>query len=43
VFFLDHKTATIGAGIALAAGLVSGFVPAFLAMRLNIVEALRRI
>lgn len=43
VFFLDNRTALMGAGVSVVVGLVSGFVPAFLAMRLNIVEALRRI
>jgi putative ABC transport system permease protein len=43
VFVLENKTALMGVGVSVAVGLVSGFVPAFLAMRLNIVEALRRI
>jgi putative ABC transport system permease protein len=43
VFYLDNRIVLAGAGIAVTVGLVSGIVPAFLAMRLNIVEALRRI
>lgn len=43
VFFLDHKTIIFGVIVAVTVGLVSGFIPAFFAMRLNIVDALRRV
>lgn len=43
VFFLDTPIVVLGAGVSVAVGLAAGCVPAYLAMRLNIVEALRRI
>ncbi len=43
VFFLSHETVLYGIGITLLVGLVSGSIPALVAMRLNIVDAMRRV
>ena len=42
VFFMPPRDLLLGAGLALALGFVSGVLPAFQAMRLRIVEGLRR-
>jgi len=42
VFFLPAKYLIIGTGIALALGIIAGFLPALQAMRLRIAVALRR-
>ena len=42
-FFLSAKNISTGLAITLAIGITSGIIPAFNAMRLNIVDALRRI
>ena len=42
IFFLPAKDLWLGAGMALALGFVSGLLPAVQAMRLRIVDALRR-
>ena len=42
VFFLPDKDLALGVGLILALGLVTGFLPAMKAMRLRIVDALRR-
>ena len=42
-FYLSPGKMALGMAFALAAGLAAGWVPAMLAMRLKIVEALRRI
>jgi putative ABC transport system permease protein len=42
-FYLSPGKMAYGMGFALAAGLAAGWIPAMLAMRLKIVEALRRI
>lgn len=43
VFFLPPRDAAIGIGLALLVGLLAGLPPAIQAMRLRIVEALRRV
>jgi len=43
VFFLPFKRTILGLGIALAIGLAAGIIPAMLAMKLRIVDALRRV
>jgi len=42
IFYVPAQSLLAGVGIALLLGLASGGVPAFLALRLSIVEALRR-
>jgi putative ABC transport system permease protein len=42
-FYLSTERMILGFVIALVAGIAAGFIPAFLAMRLRIVEALRRV
>lgn len=42
-FYLDPERMLMGFGLALIAGIAAGIIPAFLAMRLRIVEALRRV
>lgn len=42
VFFLPEKDLALGVGLIFALGLVTGFLPAMKAMRLRIVDALRR-
>ena len=42
-FYLSGKTLVAGLGLALAAGAVAAFIPAVGAMRLKIVDALRRV
>jgi putative ABC transport system permease protein len=42
VFFVPGRWVLVGLGLILALGLTSGLVPAFRAMRLRIVDALRR-
>jgi|CXWL01.1.fsa_nt_gi putative ABC transport system permease protein len=43
IFFVPKKSLLLGLGLALGLGLVAGILPALTAMRLRIVEALRRI
>ena len=43
VFFFPPREIVLGAGLTLALGLLTGFLPALQAMRLRIVDALRRI
>ncbi len=43
VFYLSGSTATAGIAVALAVGVVAGLLPAFSAMKLNVVNALRRV
>lgn len=43
VFYLPGRQAAIGAGLALLLGFATGLPPAFQAMRLRIVDALRRV
>ncbi len=43
VFFLSNITVILGVGITFMVGLISGFIPALIAMRLNIVQALRSV
>ncbi|MFZ5569279.1 MAG: ABC transporter permease [Thermodesulfobacteriota bacterium] len=43
VFYLSGETVARGCGITLLVGLVSGLIPALMAMRLNIVDAMRRV
>lgn len=42
IFYLPPRYLAIGAGLALALGIIAGFVPALQAMRLRIAVALRR-
>lgn len=42
-FYLDPERMLMGFGLTLIAGIAAGIIPAFLAMRLRIVEALRRV
>jgi putative ABC transport system permease protein len=42
VFFVPNKALVIGAILAVALGIVTGFLPALTALRLRIAEALRR-
>jgi putative ABC transport system permease protein len=42
-FYLAPERIVMGFGIALVAGIAAGIVPALLAMRLRIVDALRRV
>ncbi len=43
VFYLSGETIAMGCGITVLVGLVSGLIPALIAMRLNIVDAMRRV
>jgi putative ABC transport system permease protein len=43
VFYFPGKDMVLGVGIALALGIATGFLPALRAMRLRIVDALRRV
>ena len=43
VFFLSNETVLWGVCITILVGLVSGSIPALIAMRLNIVDAMRRV
>ncbi len=42
-FYLSSSTAAAGIAVALAVGVIAGLLPAFSAMRLNVVNALRRV
>lgn len=42
-FMVESSTVVLGLSIAFVLGLVSGFVPAFQAMRLSVVQSLRRV
>jgi putative ABC transport system permease protein len=42
-FYLPLKSMGTGIGVALVVGIVAGFLPAFSAMRLRVVDALRRV
>jgi putative ABC transport system permease protein len=42
-FYLPLKSMGTGIGVALAVGILAGFLPAFSAMRLRVVDALRRV
>lgn len=42
VFYLPHQALIVGAGLAVALGVITGIVPALQAMRLQIAVALRR-
>jgi putative ABC transport system permease protein len=42
-FYLSSERMILGFGIALVGGIAAGIIPALLAMRLRIVEALRRV
>jgi ABC-type antimicrobial peptide transport system permease subunit len=42
VFLLELRTILIASGLAVALGLVAGLAPGVMALRLRIVEALRR-
>ncbi len=42
-FMVEASTVALGLSIAFVLGLVSGFVPAFQAMRLSVVQSLRRV
>ena len=42
-FYLPGTMVAIGFGVALAVGIASGLVPAITAMRLRVVDALRRV
>jgi putative ABC transport system permease protein len=43
IFYLPPQFIVAGVGVALLVGLIAGFLPAFSAMRLRVVEALRRV
>ena len=43
VFYLPSRDLLLGVGLAVALGLVTGILPAYQALRLRIVDALRRI
>ena len=43
VFYLPGEDAALGIGIAIFVGLAAGSIPALTAMRLKIVDALRRV
>lgn len=43
IFYLPGGQIATGVGVALLVGVVAGFLPAFSAMRLRVVEALRRV
>jgi putative ABC transport system permease protein len=42
-FYLPLKSMGTGIGVALAVGIIAGFLPAFSAMRLRVVDAMRRV
>jgi putative ABC transport system permease protein len=42
-FYLPPEAVVLGVALALAVGLVSGLLPALSAMRLRVVDALRRV
>jgi putative ABC transport system permease protein len=42
-FYLPLKSMGTGIGVALAVGVIAGFLPAFSAMRLRVVDAMRRV
>ena len=42
-FYLSVPTMMSGLAVALAVGVVAGLLPAFSAMNLNVVDALRRV
>jgi putative ABC transport system permease protein len=42
IFYLPREAVAAGVGAALLVGVIAGFLPAFSAMRLRVVEALRR-
>ncbi len=42
-FYLPPSSMLTGAGVALAVGILAGFLPAFSAMRLRVVDAMRRV
>jgi len=42
-FYLPPQAIVIGVGVALLVGVVAGFLPAFSAMRLRVVDAMRRV
>ena len=43
LFYLPSRMVGIGFGVALAFGVASGLIPAITAMRLRVVDALRRV
>lgn len=43
VFYLSFETFALGCGITATVGLFSGLIPAVIAMRMNIVDAMRRV
>ena len=43
IFYLPPGKIATGVGVALLVGVIAGFLPAFSAMRLRVVEALRRV
>lgn len=43
IFYLPKTAVAAGVGAALVVGVIAGFLPAFSAMRLRVVEALRRV
>jgi putative ABC transport system permease protein len=43
IFYLPPQSIATGVGVALLVGVIAGFLPAFSAMRLRVVEALRRV
>ena len=43
IFYLPPGQVVTGVGVALLVGVIAGFLPAFSAMRLRVVEALRRV
>jgi putative ABC transport system permease protein len=43
IFYLPPRSIAAGVGTALLVGVIAGFLPAFSAMRLRVVEALRRV
>ncbi|HEY2942377.1 MAG TPA: ABC transporter permease [Vicinamibacteria bacterium] len=43
IFYLPPQAVAAGVGVALLVGVIAGFLPAFSAMRLRVVEALRRV
>ena len=43
IFYIPPEALAAGFAVALCVGIVAGFLPAFSAMRLNVVEALRKV
>jgi putative ABC transport system permease protein len=43
IFYLPQAAVATGVAVALVVGVIAGFLPAFSAMRLRVVEALRRV